>query len=861
MKQPLVPRQIERTCTVMICFVLFLLAVAPGLVAQRSVWPNCNFNCTAKDVVLTRVYTETLEGGCTEGAPVTATIWGVFDASAARYAVWMIGDIYANGTLIQRIEECVIDSISPGTTEVPLAVVTWPCGAPLELENMVVSWTARTASCIDEPGCQERGAKCSRPSLTPIYVYPNLVVDFTTDEPQCPGMPVTFTAIVTGGAAPYAYDWDFGDGRGTSVQENPQYSYADAGRYTVQLTVSDGSGQREMQTKVITILNPPSVFADNSGPYCEGETIELSASGGSTYAWFGPGGFTNTDQNPVITNATIGDGGTYTVHVTDSSGCVAEAATDVVVNACQRTLTIASTNGGSVSAPGEGSFTYDVGTEVSLEAVNDPCYIFSGWVGDVDELADPGAASTFITLERDTLLEAHFVFHDTEPPTLDCPPDVIVECGDPITPESLGMATALDTCDPSPIVTYVDDEAAGACPGEMTITRTWTATDTAGNSVECVQTIEVRDTTPPALTLSNKTFECDGAGNVDDIAGWLADPIGADDCSEVVISNDYGDLIGTCPGTGAALVTFTATDECGNSTERMATVTIVDTTPPNAGDDAAATPEDTPVTIPVLENDEDTCSKSLDIVSVGAPSLGDAEISGNQIRYTPQMDAAGTDSFTYTVEDCSGNRDTALIEITVTPVNGPPVAQDQVRTTDEDTATGFFSLAVSDPDNTLTDLSCDCVSPPMHGTVERGANYTVNYRPGPDFDGIDTFGYKVCDPEGLCDTATVTVTVTGENDNPSIEATDQTTQEDTPVSISVTHSDPDGDPLTCVVLEPTHGTVTPASATITGPYPQSGELVYTPDPEFNGTDNFTITCDDGKGGAATALVEITQHAC
>ncbi|MCK4681766.1 PKD domain-containing protein, partial [Candidatus Bipolaricaulota bacterium] len=375
------------------------------------------------------------------------------------------------------------------------------------------------------------------------YVYPNLVVDFTTDEPQCPGMPVTFTAIVTGGAAPYAYDWDFGDGRGTSVQENPQYSYADAGRYTVQLTVSDGSGQREMQTKVITILNPPSVFADNSGPYCEGETIELSASGGSTYAWFGPGGFTSTDQNPVITNATIGDGGTYTVHVTDSSGCVAEAATDVVVNACQRTLTIASTNGGSVSAPGEGSFTYDVGTEVSLEAVNDPCYIFSGWVGDVDELADPGAASTFITLERDTLLEAHFVFHDTEPPTLDCHPDVIVECGDPITPESLGMATALDTCDPSPIVTYVDDEAAGACPGEMTITRTWTATDTAGNSIECVQTINVHDTTPPALTLSNQTFQCDGAGNVDDIAGWLADPIGADDCGEVVISNDYAGLV------------------------------------------------------------------------------------------------------------------------------------------------------------------------------------------------------------------------------------------------------------------------------------------------------------------------------
>jgi hypothetical protein len=123
MKQPLMSRRIGRACALMICFILVLLAVAPGLLAQRSVWPNCNFNCTAKDVVLTRAYAETFEAGCAEGAPVTATIWGVFDASAARYAVWVIGDIYANGILIQRIEQCVIESITPGTTEVPLAVV------------------------------------------------------------------------------------------------------------------------------------------------------------------------------------------------------------------------------------------------------------------------------------------------------------------------------------------------------------------------------------------------------------------------------------------------------------------------------------------------------------------------------------------------------------------------------------------------------------------------------------------------------------------------------------------------------------------------------------------------------------------
>jgi len=278
---------------------------------------------------------------------------------------------------------------------------------------------------------------------------------------------------------------------------------------------------------------------------------------------------------------------------------------------------------------------------------------------------------------------------------------------------------------------------------------------------------------------------------------------------------------------------------------------------PQAAPQTLVTDEDTelPITLTGTDPDEDPLQFSI----VSDPAHG--TVSGldpetGELVYTPNPDYDGDDAFIYQV--CDDNECVrATIRITVTPVDDAPVAQDQSRTTYEDTATGSFSLAVSDPDDTLADLSCDCVNPPAHGTVERGPNHTVNYTPGSDFAGIDTFSYEVCDPEGLCDTATVTVTVTSENDNPSVEAAGKTTQEDTPVTISVTHSDPDGDPLTCVVLEPTHGTVTPASATIAGPYPQSGELVYTPDPEFHGTDNFTITCDDGKGGAATALVEIT----
>ena len=67
----------------------------------------------------------------------------------------------------------------------------------------------------------------------------------------------------------------------------------------------------------------------------------------------------------------------------------------------------------------------------------------------------------------------------------------------------------------------------------------------------------------------NATFECDGAGNASDLEGWLANNGGAsatDACGGVTWSNDFDALSDDCGATGAAMVTFTATDACGNAT-------------------------------------------------------------------------------------------------------------------------------------------------------------------------------------------------------------------------------------------------------------------------------------------------------
>jgi len=71
-------------------------------------------------------------------------------------------------------------------------------------------------------------------------------------------------------------------------------------------------------------------------------------------------------------------------------------------------LTISSTAGGSVTTPGEGTFTYDAGAVVNLVAEADGEYQFSSWTGDVGTIANINAATTTITMSGDYSITANF---------------------------------------------------------------------------------------------------------------------------------------------------------------------------------------------------------------------------------------------------------------------------------------------------------------------------------------------------------------------------------------------------------------------------------------------------------------------
>jgi hypothetical protein len=71
-------------------------------------------------------------------------------------------------------------------------------------------------------------------------------------------------------------------------------------------------------------------------------------------------------------------------------------------------LIVSSTDGGEVTAPGEGTFYYDGGTVVNLVATPDAGYRFLNWTGDVDDVANVSDATTTITVNRDCSITANF---------------------------------------------------------------------------------------------------------------------------------------------------------------------------------------------------------------------------------------------------------------------------------------------------------------------------------------------------------------------------------------------------------------------------------------------------------------------
>ena len=150
------------------------------------------------------------------------------------------------------------------------------------------------------------------------------------------------------------------------------------------------------------------------------------------------------------------------------------------------------------------------------------------------------------------------------------PADELIECN--ISLDGT-MAEAVDNCGD---VTVTVEEALdqGECGGSYVITRTFTATDACGNSATAVQTITQQDTTAPSLVIpADVTIECDEEVPA---PGYTAD----DACGAVSVEVTEDILAGDCPQEMTIVRTYVATDDCGNSSSAVQTITVQDTTAP-----------------------------------------------------------------------------------------------------------------------------------------------------------------------------------------------------------------------------------------------------------------------------------------
>jgi len=215
--------------------------------------------------------------------------------------------------------------------------------------------------------------------------------------------------------------------------------------------------------------------------------------------------------------------------------------------------------------------------------------------------------------------------------------------------------------------------------------------------------------------------------------------------------------------TGIHVFTYTIRDNGGLTDSAVVSVTV--TTPPVAVDDTVITAEDIPAFIDVLSNDSDPDGDPLSVISVSVPGNGTASINvpGYTVTYVPNPNYYGSDTFTYIISD-GVYTDTATVNITVLPVNDPPVAVDDAYSTPVSStltisAPGLLSNDTDVEGHSLS-VNLTSVTPPSDGLLGVSADGSFIYT-APTVAGVYTFTYRAQDTLGaLSNVATVTIQVT-----------------------------------------------------------------------------------------------------
>jgi len=187
---------------------------------------------------------------------------------------------------------------------------------------------------------------------------------------------------------------------------------------------------------------------------------------------------------------------------------------------------------------------------------------------------------------------------DNTLPSITCPANITVQCANQVPAVNTSSVVASDNCTGTVMITHVGDVITDqTCVNRFTLTRTYRAIDACGNSATCAQMITVFDNTPPGITLTHPLLQGVPNGGTIDVQCFGQDPEWDlpefDESSINATDNCAGDITltftqvvedeGNCPVDGYIILyrlTWTSTDECGNSNSAFVFLALIDTVPP-----------------------------------------------------------------------------------------------------------------------------------------------------------------------------------------------------------------------------------------------------------------------------------------
>jgi gliding motility-associated-like protein len=278
---------------------------------------------------------------------------------------------------------------------------------------------------------------------------------------------------------------------------------------------------------------------------------------------------------------------------------------------------------------------------------------------------------------------------------------------------------------------------------------------------------------------------------------------------------------------------------------------------PIAVDDSYNTNQNTTLNgVSLTNNDDNTDGPSLTIstIAVSGPSNGNLTINiDGTFIYTPNNGFFGSDQFEYLV--CDGAIpnlcDTALVIITVNQVNQLPNINNEILTTNLNTAVNGNILANdSDPDGTLGVTTVPLINP-LNGSFLTDTSGNFTYTPNIGFIGNDTIVVLVCDNNNSCENDTIFISVVN-NNAPIVSNESFTTNEDNSVAGNILSNDSDIDGTITATIIPIFN----AASGIFN-IALNGDFTYLPNLNFNGIDTVVIAVCDNLGACVNDTIFIT----